>query len=231
MIELNKLLKVLEKACAATEEIQGQILDDITVDRLSCWLLPLMHYKDNDSRWAAHSLIVPYKGQTLTRQLLISLVCRMFHFKCEIKAGISPTLWKGNKTEAVMYCNGVSKVAAKRPSLQLYMTCLLGAPAGLSFTATLSRNYLEYALGKFLGLPFRAYNSPAEFIGGCYFQCLVEEDTTGARIADLSATDTMKKLNKKLADARLSLRKCNHPQLDCSLCPKKRKECPLSPWK
>lgn len=36
MIELNKLLKVLEKACAATKELQGQILDDITVDRLSC---------------------------------------------------------------------------------------------------------------------------------------------------------------------------------------------------
>lgn len=231
MIELNKLLKLLKQVRAADLPV-NDVLDDITLGQLRHSLCALFKFNTEDSKWAASTIMDPYAGAVLTDSLLTSIVCRLLSFKQQIKSGIAPSLWEGARTRAVMFCNGVSPAPeAKKPSLKLSLMCLLGEPAGLLFEVTISRLYLEYALGKFLGLSFKVYNSPAECISGSFFQCLVEEDTAGAAVTDISATETMKKLNREKMEARLGLLKCRTPQLDCWSCPKKRKECRLAVWK
>ena len=230
MIELSRLLKLLKKVKQAGFPINDTI-DEPILGNLLNRLPDMAGYTTAESRWAAASVILPYEGAVLTDELLTSFVCRFVSFRAQIKSGICPSLWKGNKAHAVMYCKGIEKVQAKKPSLKLHLLCLLGEPAGLSFEVTLSRLYLEYVLGKQLGLSFRVYNSPAEYISGSYFQCFVEEDTTGTRVTDITATETIKKLNKEKMEGRLAPLKCKTPQLECCMCPKKRKECILAVWK
>ena len=231
MIELTRLLKVLRKAHSLQLPID-EVIDAPNLGILQQSLPDLAGLKSEESKWAAFSIMEPYRGVILTRELLTSLLCRFVSFKQQMKSGVVPSLWEGNRARAVMFCDGVSIAKeAKKPSLELSMFCLLGEPAGLSFKATISRVYLEYALGKFLGLSFKKYEAPAECIAGSFFQCQVDEDTTGAHITDIDATEVMKKLNRERMEARLAFTKCKTPQLECWTCRKKRKECRLAVWK
>ena len=231
MIRLKALLKLLQGALT-DNDLLGQLLDGVTMPRLNRKLAGLINIdpSSTDSFWALASMAAPYERHTLSKDLLVSLVCRAYTFKKQLEAGIAPSLWDGSTAKAAMYCRSVQKVTAKKPSLQLNCLCLLGAPAGLQFKFVLSRNYIEYLLGKQLGLSYRKYNSPASYIAGCYFQCLVQENTVAPKAAEIEATQVMKDLNRKMADVRLSLSKCKTPQLDCDICPKKRKECKFSPY-
>ena len=231
MLELTRLLKLIQKVQTLSMPID-EIIDESNLSILQKVLPELVGLKSEDSKWAAFSIMEPYKGAVLTRELLTSLLCRFVSFKQQMKSGVVPSLWEGNRTKAVMFCNGVSPAKeTKKPSLELSLFCLLGEPAGLRFKTNISKVYLEYALGKFLGLSFKKYEAPAECISGSFFQCLVDEDTTGARITDIGATEVMKKLNREKMEARLAFTKCKTPQLECWTCCKKRKECRLAVWK
>ena len=231
MIELTRLLKLLKKVSSLKLPLD-EVLDESNLSILQGTLPELAGLKTEEGKWAAYSMIAPYKGTVITQKLLTSLICRLVSFKQQLKSGIVPSLWEGNKARAVMFCNGVLPAKeVKKPSLELSMLCLLGEPAGLDFKVPISRVYLEYALGKFLGLSYKKYEAPAECISGSFFECLVEEDTTGAHISDIDATEVMKKLNREKMEARLSFTKCKTPQLECWACRKKRKECKLAVWK
>ena len=158
---------------------------------------------------------------------------RFFTFSGEIRAGIAPKLWDGSKTQAVFFCEGVSKAPSKTvPKLQLSLRCLLGEPAGLVFDAViLTKNIIEFWLGKHLGLSYRKYNAAAENITGCYFVASIEQTISDVYISDVTTNTAMKNLNKQLMEARLDMHKCKTPQIECSDCKKSRKECKKAVWK
>ena len=231
-IELAKLLKFIQHADNNFKVHYGSLLDEPLAGDLLKELQKLYKMPTDDSKWASSTVIREYIGLSFTRELLIAITSRVFSAKAEILAGISPTLWEGSCAKAIMQCTGVSLAKeAKKPSLKVHTRCLIGAPAGLNFTVTLSKAYIEYMLSKQLGLSYRKYNLPAEHITGCFFACMVEEDTTGARISNMESTEVMKNLNRKLAEARINLHKCMTGNLDCAYCSKTRKECRLAVWK
>jgi len=231
-VELCKLLKLIDSADKKLRVNYGSTLDAPLLGQLRGALNKLFKFPTRDAAWAADHIINQYMGRSFSKDILVSVVCRIFSYRGMLWAGVPPPLWDGYKYYTVMLCTGVSQaLEAKKPSLKVHMKCLIGDPAGLDFTVTLSRAYMEYLLGKELGLSYRSYNASAEYFTGCFFKCLVEEDNTGPRVAEITATAKMKELNKKKADARLSLSKCDTPQLDCAFCKKTKKDCPLAVWK
>lgn len=233
-IELNKLLKFIQQTNNKFKPHYGGLLDEPLAGYILMMLQKLYKMPTEDSKWAASTVVRQYIGQVFSKELLIAIICRVFSARPEILAGLPPTLWTGTCTKAVMQCTGVALITAPakaKPMLKVYMRCLIGEPAGLHFSVNLSRSYMEYMLSKQLGLSYRKYNLPAEHFTGCFFTCMVEEDTTGAHISNIEATEAMKGLNKKLAEKRLSLHKCMTGNLDCAYCTKTRKDCKLAVWK
>lgn len=234
-IELNKLLKFIQQTDNKFKVHYESLLDEPLAGELLSAIQKLYKMPTEDSKWAASTVVRQYIGQVFSKELLIAIICRVFSARPEILAGLPPTLWTGACTKAAMQCTGVAWITTpssrERVMLKVYMRCLIGEPAGLHFSVNLSRPYMEYMLSKQMGLSYRKYNLPAEHFTGCFFSCMVEEDTTGAHISNIEATEAMKQLNKKLAEKRLSLHKCMTGNLDCAYCTKTRKECKLAVWK
>ena len=231
-IELAKLLKIVKAADKSLNSFYGSVLDGPSLGNLQGTLFKLFKYPTADAEWAASTILAQYAERIFSKDILVTMISRLLSSKGEILAGVSPTMWDGHATSAVMLCTGLDKLCDPvKPKLKVYLKCLIGEPAGLDFEVLLSRAHIEYLLGKQLGLSYKTYNASAEFLTGCFFQCLVEEDTTGARIAEIKVTEKMKQLNRKLADARLSFTKCKTPQLECAFCGKTKKDCPLAVWK
>lgn len=214
------------------KECEEQILDEPAAEKFCAGITKVFKLGSTEEISAAFSVVKRWLNHKVDRDTLVNIVLRIFSGMAYIKAGVAPFLWKGEPTTALMYVTGVreSYVLKGRPMLALEMKCLQGPPAGLNFHISLGRNLLEYIQGKFLGLSFKKYNSPAEHIAGCYFLCTVVEDITGPRLSDFNATDSIKKMNRALAEQRLSLTKCSTAQIECAQCKKSRKECKLAVW-
>lgn len=229
-VELTKFLKKLQKVFEVMRPLEGQPLEGAAYTKLSSLLAD---DTTRDSMWASYMVFEPFMKRPINKDLLIMLTGRFFTFSGEIRAGIAPKLWDGSKTQAVFFCEGVSKAPSKTvPKLQLSLRCLLGEPAGLVFDdVILTKNIIEFWLGKHLGLSYRKYNASAENITGCYFVANIEQTISDVYLSDVTTNTAMKNLNKQLMEARLDMHKCKTPQIECSDCKKSRKECKKAVWK
>ena len=167
-VELTRFLEKLQKVFEVMCPLEGRPLEGSVYTKLSSLLAD---DTTKDSMWASWEIFKPFMKRPINKDLLVMLTGRFFTFKGEIKAGIAPKLWDGTRTQAVMFCEGVTKVPSlKTPKLGLYLRCLLGEPAGLIFDEiSLNKTVIEYWLGKHLGISFKKYNAAAENITGCYF--------------------------------------------------------------
>lgn len=233
-IGITKLRSILQRAGPRYQNMIGETLSGETLTAFFGVMAEVMLKKGTDEqRWAMWACVEQYRKSKLTKLLGSAITCRLAAGLHLIEAGIVPPLWEGNKTEAVMQCIGVSPDldSKKKRRLIVHLLCLLGDPAGTTLKTSLSSNMLEYILGKKLGLSYRVYNAAAEEISGCCFKCMVSADSYEAVLSDYDASETMKKMNKALAEARLSLTKCKTASVPCSVCRKTLSECSLAVWR
>ena len=233
-IGITKLRKLLIALDPVLTVYAGEVLQDVRLAGLfNAVMNEILPNSTEEQRWAAWQVFQGMQDKKLSKQQLQSAVCRVAGGLHYIKEGLPAPLWNGHPAFATMQCLGVEHdtESIKKRRLILYLLCLLGEPAGLFFQVSLSCNMLEFIMGKRLGLSFRKYNCPAEEISGCIFTCIVEEDAHKVLLSEYGAGQTVKNLNRALAEARLEPRKCKTPSVPCAVCKKTRKECPLAVWK
>lgn len=233
MISLAKLEKSLIKLIPFFNLYPEVIINKETIGELYTQVKQELIPKATDEQaWALYETFKFLENKKATPDNLRCCFYRIFSSLDQIKAGISPSYWTGNSTQAYLLVEHVSPAPSRnnKQYLILHLVCLAGEPAGLHFQVTLSRNLIEFILGKKLGVSFKKYNAPAEEIAGCIFKCNITEDVASASLSEYDANSYMKKHNQKLAEARVSLKKCKTPMLPCANCKKTRKECKLAVW-
>lgn len=232
-IGVTRLVRILRASQPVFAHFDSETLSAERLAEFFCAEMNILLPKaSKEQRWAAWNCFSHLAGKRCSSYRLHACVCRAAAGLHYIKEGQIPPLWDGTKTDAVMQCTGVSRIQnSTKPRLQVHTLCLLGAPAGLHFKVSLSDALLEYVLGKYLGLSFRKFCPAAPEITGCIFKCKVAENSFECTFSDYDANSTMQEMNKKLAEARLSPRKCKTAQLACHLCRKKVGECALAVWK
>ena len=234
MPNVGKILNTVSEAKKLSRPYIGVKLAPKTVELLYNLLRPLLFKNaSKEQSWALWTLFKPLANRVLTQEHIVSLVCRALTFQGYIRAGMEPPLWEGDKVSATFCCTGIRPEQTRKGKqyYKVYLACIDGLPSGLYFEVVLSSNLMAYILGKYLGISFKAYNSPAEELAGCIFTADVKEDVYKTELSNYKASAKMKEHNKKLAERRISPVKCKQAQIPCASCKKTRLQCPLAVWK
>lgn len=169
-------------------------------------------------------------GQELTRSLLVSNAWRVlanFHF---IMEGMPIPVWEGERTEAQAVFLGISR---KRELVKnkVYMNVRLklrsGLAAGIITWSRFTNRQVNFFLQRQSGC--KSLNPAVEEISGMRASLQIELQGDDLKVVDWQCSADEKSYNRKLTEARRSVRKCS-TFMPCNTCPKTIKECPLAIW-
>lgn len=169
-------------------------------------------------------------NQTLTKELLDANTQRVlanWHF---IMEGMEIPVWTSGRTDAeVLFlgCSKKRKVENGKVYLHICMKLRTGLSAGIITWVDLTTRQISFFLGKKSGT--KSYGCSPEEISGMKASTVLELAGDMIKIVDWKCTDSQRKYNKQLAEARRDVRKCA-TFCPCNTCPKTTRECNLAIW-
>ena len=169
-------------------------------------------------------------GQEMTKQLLHSNAYRVlanWHF---IKEGMPIPVWEGDPIDcACTFLSIDKKRETKNDKLFLKVRVKLrsGLAAGIIYGVAFTPKQIGYFLKHISGA--KAYNCAIEEFSGMRAQVTVEMQGEELHVLDWKCTESDRKYNRELAEARRNPRKCNN-QIPCNACPRTVNACNLAIW-
>ena len=166
----------------------------------------------------------------LTRELLDANAYRVianWHF---IMEGMDIPVWTGGRIDSEILFLGCSKkriIDKGKVYLNLKIKLRTGISAGIIYWVRLTTRQISFFLGKESGT--KSQGCSPEEISGMKVSAVLELAGDDIRIVDWKCSDSQKKYNRQLAEARRDVRKCSTFR-PCNTCPKTTRECNLAIW-
>lgn len=169
-------------------------------------------------------------GQLLTRSLLVSNAWRVLANFYFIMEGMAIPIWEGERTEAQAVFLGLSRkreLVKNKVYLNVKLKLRSGLAAGIITWSRFTNRQVSFFLQRQSGC--KSLNPAAEEISGMRASLHIELQGDELKIIDWQCSADEKSFNRKLTEARRSVRKCS-TFMPCNTCAKTIKECPLAIW-